>query len=458
MEWFYIALRFVFTAIPFVVAFLLPLLLFYGAWSFYYRPVTAIRWVIWVFVIETIMIIQPVLPLGIKLFIPDLVFLLIGMAGVLRIFTIKLHREHYVWLLFGAALMLSFALGVIQYGTKAGVEFRAYFYFWAGVWYFMTFPLSTADVDKIARSWVFASAILVVVVSLRWVAQALGMDIARYWNDGGGSLRVFNAAQTYFLATAFLIAFYSHLNKTGPKWWGSLLPLLLVCIVVLQHRTLWVVTVVSIGVLFLAAGKIRSKAVSTFLVAALVGTAVLVPLFTGGKLDTVQQSLVHSVQEVGQENSTMTWRVQSWRALVEQWAHGGPVVNLIGYPFGSGYERHIEATQNELTQSPQSQYVTVLMRTGMIGIVAMLAVYYLAIKAMRRINSHASSQTVDSKLLLALLIGQLLFFITYSVHYSQLIPLGLSLVMLGQFRRQPTKDEGAPMLSGATQGVSGSHV
>jgi O-antigen ligase len=290
------------------------------------------------------------------------------------------------------------------------------------------------------------------------VAQALGMDIARYWNDGGGSLRVFNAAQTYFLATAFLIAFYSYLNKTGPKWWGGLLPLLLVCIVVLQHRTLWVVTVVSIGVFFLASGKIRSKAVSTFLVAALVGAAVLVPLFTGGKLDTVQQSLVHSVQEVGQENSTMAWRVQSWRALVEQWAHGGPVVNLIGYPFGSGYERHIEVTQKELTQSPHSQYVTVLIRTGMVGIVAMLAVYYLAIKSMRRINSHASSQTVDSKLLLALLIGQLAYFITYSVHYSQLIPLGLSLVMLGHFRRQPTKDEGAPMLSGATQGVSGSRV
>ena len=429
-------LSFAFIAITMVVAIAIPLVLSYGTVSFYYRPATAIRWVIWLFVIESALVIQPSLPLGIQLFLPDLLFLLIGIAGLLRIFSIKLHREHYLWLLYGGVLLLSFGLGVAQYGTKAGVEFRAFFYFWAGIWYLLTFALTPPEVDKIIRSWMFASAFLVAVALLRWLAMLLGLDMVRYWNEGGTSLRVFAAAETFFLVQAFVIGLYAYLNKTGPKWWWALLPMLLICIVVLQHRTLWVVSVVSIAVLFLSAGKIRSKAASTFLLAALVGTVLLLPFIMGGHLDPVQQSLASSVAEVGKDNSTMAWRIQSWQVLVKQWAQGGPLINLIGYPFGSGFNRHIQVAQQELTQSPHSQYVTLLLRAGVVGTLSMLFAYYMAANAMRKIKTPTNPSLIDSKLLLALLLGQLLYFVTYSAHYIQLLPLGLSLVMLGQHRKR----------------------
>lgn len=432
MEWFYLTLRYLFVGIPFVAAFLLPVFLIYGIWSFYYRPVLAVSTVIWVFVIETVIIIQPILPLGVKLFAPDVLFLVIGMAGLLRMFGLRLQKQHYLWLLFGLVLMVSFAVGTIKHGTLAGIEFRTFFYFWAGIWYLMTFRLTADQLDKIMRTYMWAATVLVVVVFLRWTAMAFDLDIVRYWNEGGSSLRVFTAGQTFFLAQAFVIGLYAYLSKADPAWWRTLLPLLFICVVVLQHRTVWAVTLVSVALVFLLAGKVRSKVATTFLLGAVIGTVVLIPLFVGGQLDTVQQSLVHSVEEVGQEKSTLGWRVESWKSLLEQWAYGGPMVNMIGKPFGSGFSRYIEMSQNELTQNPHSHYVYTLLRVGLIGMFAMLATYFMVIKRMRMSELHSGARLVDNKLLITLVAGQLTFFVAYPVQYSQLIPLGLSLVLLGQ--------------------------
>lgn len=436
MEWFYLILRSAIISMPFVIAVLLALFLFYGAWAFYHRATAGVSSVIWVFVIETLIMIQPRLPLGVQLFLPDLLFLLIGVAGSLRIFNIRLRRHHYVWLIFGAVLFLSFGLGVLQYGTQAGVEFRTFFYFWAGIWYLMTFQLTAEQLDRILRVYMVAASVMVVLALFRWVAMALGLDIVRYWNEGGSSLRVFNAAQTFFLAQAFLIGLYAYLNKTGPTWWRAFLPILFVCIVMLQHRTVWVVTLASVAIIFLLAGKARSKAISTFVLAGVLGTAVLLPFVAGGQLDTVQQSLSHSVEEVGQKDSTLAWRVESWKTLIEQWAYGGPLVNMIGKPFGAGFSRHITLSQIELTQNPHNHYVYALLRVGLVGLLAMLAVYYMALRSMWENRNQPPTHLLDPKVSIVLVIGQLMFFISYPAHYSQLLALGLSLVLLGQYRRE----------------------
>lgn len=434
MEWLYLILRSAIISIPFVIAVLLPLLMFYGAWSFYHRPAAGVGAVVWIFVIEAIIVVQPRLPLGVQLFLPDLLFLLIGAAGMLRLFGLRLYRHHYLWLLFGVVLLASFALGVLKHGTAAGVEFRLFFYFWAGIWYLMTFELTAEQLDKMMRIYMAAAAVMVGVALFRWTTLAMGMDIVRYWNESGRSLRVLDSKQAFFLGQAFVIGLYAYFNKTGPKWWGPFLPVLFVCIVVLQHRSVWAATLASIVIIFLLAGKVRSRALSTFLLAGVIGAAVLLPFVTGGKLEPVQQSLAHSVEEIGQQRSTLMWRVQSWQVLIEQWAYGGPMVNMIGNPFGTGFSRYIDVAQNELTQNPHNHYVYVLLRVGLVGLFAMLAAYYMAVRASWLQRHRSISLLVDGRLLIALVAGQLLFFIAYPAHYSQLLALGLSLVLLSQFR------------------------
>lgn len=128
------------------------------------------------------------------------------------------------------------------------------------------------------------------------------------------------------------------------------------------------------------------------------------------------------------------WRVQSWQALVEQWAYGGPVVNLVGKPFGAGFSRHIEAAQEEVTQNPHNHYVYALLRVGLIGVLAMLAAYFMALRTSWRCRTQSLSRLVDAKLLITLVVGQLMFFVSYPAHYSQLLALGLSLALLGHYR------------------------
>lgn len=436
MEYLFFVLRFAINAIPFVFAILLPLIFYFCLIRFYQNPIIGVGSVIWIFVIETAIVIQPSLPLGIQLFIPDILFALIGAAGLFRAFEIQMQKQHYAWLVFGLVLLSSFLLGILKHGTTAGVEFRNFFYFWSGIWYLMTFQLTADQFNKIIRIYMAAAAVMVILAVLRWLAMALGMEIVQTWNEGGTSLRVFDAAQTYFLGQAFMIGLYAYLNKTGENWWRTWLPIMFICIVILQHRTVWAITFVSIALIFLLAGNVRSKATSTFALATVLGIAILLPLATGGQLDTVQSSLEHSVKEVGQEKSTIAWRTQSWQALVSQWAHSGPVVNLIGNPFGAGFSRHIELLRNELTQNPHSHYVYALMRVGLIGIIAMLSVYYMALRNMWKNRFQPNQKLVDAKLLIILMVGQLMYFISYAAHYSHLLPLGFSMVFLGQLRRE----------------------
>lgn len=436
MEPLYFGLSVAMQALPFAMAVLLPVVLVFGVISFYNNPVIGAGAAIWIFVLETAIIVQPSLPLGVRLFIPDILFALMAVAGLLRLFGLRMQGPHYLWLLFGAVLLVSFLLGVLRYGTAAGVEFRTFFYFWTGVWYLSTFQLTGTQLQKILGVYISAAAAMLVLALMRWTAMAWGLDIAAYWNEGGSSIRVLDAGQTFFLGQAFVVGLYAHLTKTGPKWWGPGLPLLFVCVVLLQHRTVWAVVLVSVALIFLWAGKTRSRAASTLAVAAVLGMAVLLPFIAGGQLDTVQRSMEHSVNEVGQEKSTLAWRVQSWQALIEQWASAGPVVNMIGKPFGSGFARRIAISQIELTQNPHSHYVYALLRVGLLGFAAMLAVYYVAMRSAWKSRDPVNEHHGIAALLMVLVIGQLVYFISYPAHYSQLLPLGLSLALLGQRQRQ----------------------
>ena len=109
---------------------------------------------------------------------------------------------------------------------------------------------------------------------------------------------------------------------------------------------------------------------------------------------------------------------------------------MIGNPFGAGFSRHIELAQKELTQNPHNHYVYALLRSGLVGLFAMLAVYYMALRISWRNRARPATHMVDAKLLIALVVGQLMYFISYPAHYSQLLALGLSLVLLGQYRRE----------------------
>jgi len=67
-----------------------------------------------------------------------------------------------IWLLFTAAVMVSFAVGSASYGMKAaGVEFRGYFYLCAAALYCASFPFDSRRMKALVTVWLAGAGALV---------------------------------------------------------------------------------------------------------------------------------------------------------------------------------------------------------------------------------------------------------------------------------------------------------
>lgn len=416
-------------ASAFFLAVLIPLFISYFGWRSCHDPVMGVKLALWLFLVDSFLPL-PALPLGITIFAPDLLYLMLAMIGLFRIFRIRDYRiSHWLWLILGSVLLGLFVAGSLKFKTTAGVEFRQFFAFWAGALYLMTFQLDCKQVDDIFRAWLWVAAVMVLLVCFRWLAMGLGLSMVQQWNEGGESLRVVAASQTLFLAQAFIITHYIRQRNAGPQWWGWMLPILFCCVLVLQHRSVWVVTLTSLGIIYVLMSGSRHQITKQFVIVAVVGAVLLGPLVAMGKLDVISNSLEHSVEETGTENSTLMWRMQSADELLNQWANDGPLVLLFGKPFGSGYERYVKAQDNaKINVNPHNFYVLTILRGGIIGLFSMVLVYLIAIRKFIAGGLMAGGM-IETRLLAVLLIGQMLFYMTYQAPEIQFIPVGLALTL-----------------------------
>lgn len=388
--------------------------------------------VLLLFLVDTGAVGLPVFSVGFSAYPQDVVFLLIGLAGMLRVASEPRYSTTlWIWLFVGAVLMASFVPGVLQFGTTAGVEFRQYYYFWGGALYFATFTIADRQLTHIVNMWGAAAAATVLIVIYRWFVYFAGGDTSGWTGVAETStLRVVTADQTLLIAQAFIMVIYLRLCSTK-TFWMAMLPFLAIAVLVLQHRTVWVVTLTCLFAIFYLERQERSRLLGNFGILILLVLVVTIPLLVTGKsLDVVSQSLQNSVSEAQGENSTLTWRVQSWRALLEKWAASGPWQYFFGSPFGSGVARYIPGVAQEITVAPHSYYVATLLRIGLIGIIALFAVYVRALVALYR-SRHRSSE-FPRRGLLVLLLAQLVYFITYSPDYTQGILLGVVLALVGR--------------------------
>ena len=152
-----------------------------------------------------------------------------------------------------------------------------------------------------------------------------------------------------------------------------LLPALLMNIVVLQHRSVWVATLVPMLLLLVLLRGVRRQSGRMPLVAAVASVLVVVAVLGSGVLSGVESSVAEqAVSATSTTSGTFVSRVEGWRALLEQWSDSGPVGLLIGQPYGSGFERYQGGTWGgtAVTYSPHNYFVSILLRTGLLGLSA----------------------------------------------------------------------------------------
>ena len=123
----------------------LPFLIFslYAVYSFSVKPVGAVICILLASLVNAWFVALPTVKIGLNIYIHDGVFILIFISAMIRIFFMGQFRYiSPLWTIYGLLLFYGLFVGYKLNGTNAGVDFRDFFYYWAGTLYFMSFSYS----------------------------------------------------------------------------------------------------------------------------------------------------------------------------------------------------------------------------------------------------------------------------------------------------------------------------
>jgi hypothetical protein len=430
-------LAYLFVAPPFIIAFLLAVGAVVLLWALASTPTAGAAWVLVATSLEAAFVLVPPIHLGINIFLGDLVSVFLALALVMR-------ARHYpwasaigrAWLVFGLFMFASFVLGTAKYGVRAGSDFRTYFfYFWVGISYFLTFEMSPVRLQRIRSVYIAAAIFIVALSCIRWMALLGHLDLGPFqaYVPDGKTLRVVTAGQAMIIVVGAMFLLHRWLLRESGFGVAALAAVMLLVVVALQHRSVWVAGLLGLMglVVFQRQQLGRGGGAVLWLIVGLI--AALLPLLLLGVGSDVQQSVGGSVQEGLSSRSTFVSRVEGWRNLLAEWRAGGISGYAIGQPFGSGYVR---AQQGSLvTWSPHNYYVQVLLRTGVVGLAAMLFAFVAA--AVRLFKTRDVDGARWAPLLLAMVLLELAFFVPYPALFDQAIFCGMALAVAARRAARP---------------------
>ena len=304
-----------------------------------------------------------------------------------------------------AILLLSMTRGAAAFGLQPSVvAARQILLMLAAAIFFSTVRVTPQLVRAVRNCLLLASAVLILVAVDFWLQHGFGT----YAATGGRALDSLQAL--FVLETTIIIVVFPPFRGPVLRW---VVPLVGFIVVVLSvQRTVWAAGLVAAAVLVVARPKSRgSTSIASrrlLVVAAVLAVVLLVVAGPPG----VTSSLTAGYQETATQNSTFSWRLQGWSAMINRQI-AGPVADLVvGSPSGTGNESINEAV---FVPASHSQYVWTFSMTGIIGLALLVWVYFTALrKSRRRLRSPSAFIGQVALLLTALLALQLTFFVGYS--------------------------------------------
>lgn len=374
----------------------------------------------------------PQLTVGpISLYPEDLVFGLLFAAACLRLATFRWSRLHWMALGFTAMCLLSFVRGVGPFGIeRAAVEFRQYFYFLAGILYFIGHRYDPQTLKRILSVLTVAGVSLVGIAVIRWLALFLGFDTGPIGLPATGDLRVLWAPHAMYLVDLFLVLLVCRLFSRAETVSGPthlLVFVLPLVVLLLQHRSTWVSLIAGLGYLTFRAPEVRGRLLRSLI--RLVGVGALVGfVLLSSQWDVIETSLNRAVLEaLNTQESTFVWRIEGWVSLLSGSYLTSFAEYVFGKPFGSMYERVIRGII--VVVSPHNYYLQTFLRVGVVGLGFLLAYYGRMVSEVRRVRMKWSQPYHVG--LGSLLVSQLVYFLVYPAtnHHAMILGIAGSLLL-----------------------------
>jgi O-Antigen ligase len=355
---------------------------------------------------------------GVQVYVTDVVASLVAGAAVLRLLRQRRFGRYQRWLLLLSVLLLvSLVRGVPAFGMQQSVnEVRHYLLFAGVAIYFATFPPSAWLYDRIGRIWLAVSIPMMVLVGLRWLAVFAGIDLGvpaeKYGADA--AIRVIDGPFTFFLAHAFVLTIPAWLRGEQGGWIRRISVPLLLFVLLLNRRTVWLALVIGVAVLVLRDRRLGRRALLLVTLGALMTAVAFVWL---GGLQEGSDPAVRS------GSGNLTWRIEGWSELVDAWSRNSTDW-AVGQPVGSGFAREIEGS--ETTSHPHNFYIEMMLRTGLAGLLALIALTAGLLRAVWRTPTRDAG-LLGPGILPALLAMQLVWCLTWVPGSEQGIVTGIAI-------------------------------
>jgi hypothetical protein len=396
------------------------------------------------------------LPGGINLQLHDVVLALLLAAGIARFLRVRRLTGFDRWLLlFAFLLLLSLVRGALAFGGQQSVsEFRLFSPFISTAIYFASFPPSSARNDRIGRIWLVLTIPMVILVCIRWVQNLAGVSLGVPAEEFGAdaALRVINGPYAFLVATSVMLTtpFWQRRDERARKL-RRVGGVLLLLVVLLNRRTIWITLLIGVAVAMLHKRKLGHRMVLMLVAAAIVtvGVFLVVPsagteTAAGGSGPTVTNPL---------STGTLDWRIEGWSKLLGQWSRN-PVDWVVGQPFGTGFAREIQGSGVAASSDAHNFYITTLLRTGAIGMLALIVLTVGLLRALwRRAPTMSVSGLLSPEVFPVLLVAQFVWFLTWMPGNEQGIINGLAVALVSarvQSRRAVRSSPAQRTTQGAT--------
>jgi len=380
--------------------------------------------------------------LGVEIYPLDAIFLIVMCASGARfLYRPTMSRQYIPWLCFSLLAFVSFGLGIQQFGATSGVVFRKFFYFVSVLIYCASFRPSAAQVSVAIRWWLYFTLVLTIGIWMRWVVDPAELGISWIRPNSWDDLRVSDSDMALMVGQAAMLMLILPATGQLSAKWKLAVPLWLITVGLLQHRSVWLATLAGLvatyyvaenrGALFALLRQLGLSAVVVFFVGGLavfLGLVDLQPIF-----DELKTSFVTGVAL----DTTAAERLDSWQVLVGMWWDAGPRSWLTGNPFGTSVARTVISSlgqAREIEYGAHNAYVEILFYLGGAGLGLFLLGYAKVLISLRRMLSADGEHAVLAQVLVVLVVMQAVYYVPYGIEFAQALWIGLSLGLLSRWR------------------------
>lgn len=372
---------------------------------------------------------------GISLYPGDIFFAILGLACLIRLSLFASPKTVPIaWWAIGAIQLVLFAWGNRTFGSRAGVDYRVHFYLWVSVCYFCSARWTEPTVRRVLNGWIVCASMLCGLAIFRWILSAIDPAYAEEimgLDTTGVRFRVVSSEASLVIAIGFLILLFRTLSGRLPLLQRLLLPVFLLIVVALQHRSVWV----SLFVGTICLVWTRQKEQGSLRAVLAIGLLMLplavmfaIPDEGGGVVSSIKGAAGSAMST---KEGTMVARMDNWQELLANWSESKDVVTyLVGKPYGSGFNpQESEDGQDIMDMVPHNHFVHILYRGGLIALCATLALFYQLWKA--AVREARSGGKHWAPCLVGVFGAIFAYFIPYWATYGCGILIGIGISYLG---------------------------